>query len=163
MTDSEFRTVRGYQLRKKKESSLTPALEDYLEMICRLCGEQGRTRINELARNLHVRPPSASKMVARLEECGLLAYDRLDSIRPTAEGQEAGAYLLERHRIMERFFMLIGSEHPLEETELVEHTLFPATVFRIRALTDFFERNPKEAQALQDFFRIYFELAPKRE
>ena len=70
--ENEFHTVRGYQLRQQKEGRLTPALEDYLEMVYRLCREENYTRINKLSESLHVRPSSASKMTAKLVEAGYL-------------------------------------------------------------------------------------------
>jgi len=149
--ENGFHTVRGYQLKKQNESGLTPALEDYLEMVYRLCLEENYTRINKLSANLHVRPSSASKMISKLVELGYLEYDSLDSILLTAEGRTSGAYLLERHHIMERFFTLIGSENPLEETELVEHMLCSSSVLRIQAMLDFFVQNANIEKQLKSF------------
>lgn len=148
-TEKEFHTVRGYQLRKQKKSRLTPALEDYLEMAYRLCREESYTRINKLSESLHVRPSSTSKMVSRLRALGFLKYDNQDCIRLTAQGAEKGAYLLQRHLVMERFFTLLESENPLEETELVEHMLSASTVIKIQTLVDFFQENPKVKTELQ--------------
>lgn len=36
---SGFRTVRGYQLENQQEGGLTPVLEDYLEMVHRICAD----------------------------------------------------------------------------------------------------------------------------
>lgn len=151
--DNEFYTVRGYQLKKQNQSKLTPALEDYLEMVYRLCREENYTRINKLSERLNVKPSSASKMVARLVELGLLTYDRLDSIRLTEEGTVTGAYLLKRHHIVEQFLSLIGSPNPLEETELVEHVLCSSTVFRIQALLKFFQQSEDIRQRLKAFMK----------
>lgn len=140
--DNEFHTLRGYQLKEKNDTKLTPALEDYLEMVYRLCLEQQSTRINKLSKSLNVRPSSASKMVSKLVELGLLKYDKLDCILLTNQGKSIGKYLLERHHIVESFFKLIGSNSPLKEAELVEHMLCPSTVYRIKALIDFFDKNP---------------------
>lgn len=149
--ENEFYTVRGYQLKKQKQSGLTPALEDYLEMAYRLCAREGYTRINKLSECLNVRPPSTSKMVSRLIALGFLEYDRLDRIRLTEKGGTAGAYLMERHHIMERFFSLVGSINPLEETELVEHMLCASTVHKIQALVEFFAQNPSLYRQLLTF------------
>ncbi len=150
-TENEFHTVRGYQLKKQNESGLTPALEDYLEMVYRLCLEENYTRINKLSENLHVMPSSASKMVARLVDLNYLNYDSLGSILLTEEGKVTGGYLLKRHQILEHFFTLIGSINPLEETELVEHMLCSSSVFRIQAMLEFFAQNPDIHQQLTSF------------
>ncbi|WP_347489028.1 iron dependent repressor, metal binding and dimerization domain protein [Desulfoscipio sp. XC116] len=138
-TDLEFRTVRGYQLIKQQEGQLTPALEDYLEMAYRLCLQHGYTRVGIISGELHVKPSSASKMISRLVNLGYLAYDRHESILLTKKGQESGAYLLERHNTVEEFLQLIGCENALEETELIEHSLSPATVCRLNTLLGFFK------------------------
>jgi Mn-dependent DtxR family transcriptional regulator len=136
--ESEYRTVRGYELESRQENELTPSMEDYLEMTCRLCLSDGYTRGGELSRLLNVRPPSASKMIARLEELGYLKYDRYESVTLTEKGRDAGVYLIKRHNIIQRFLELVGSGSPLEETELIEHSLSAATVSNLAELVEFF-------------------------
>ena len=63
--DSVFRTVRGYQLKNQKKGVLTPALEDYLEMVYRLCLEDHYARVGKLSELLHVKPSSTSKMILK--------------------------------------------------------------------------------------------------
>lgn len=139
-TDSVFRTYRGYQILNQKGGQLSPAMEDYLEMIYRLCTMNSYTRVGKLSELLHVKPSSASKMIFKLADVGFVKYDRYEIIQLTEEGKKAGAYLLERHNIVEEFLKLLGSSS-LEETELVEHSLSPLTVARLRALLDFFKTD----------------------
>jgi Mn-dependent DtxR family transcriptional regulator len=136
---SDFRTVRGYQLANQQEGQLTPALEDYLEMIYRLCLQNEHTRVGKLSEYLNVRPSSVSKMMSKLASLGYLHYDRYDIIRMTASGRKIGEYLLRRHDTVERFLRLIVSGNTLEETELIEHSLSPATVSDLASLLDFFQ------------------------
>ncbi|ADY55797.1 iron (metal) dependent repressor, DtxR family [Syntrophobotulus glycolicus DSM 8271] len=138
-----FRTVRGYQLANRREDGLTPALEDYLEMVYRLCSEDGYARVGKLSELLHVKPSSTSKMILKLVNRGYLEYDPYDSICLTGKGQEAGAYLLARHDTTEEFLRLIGNTSPLEEAELIEHSLSTSTVTGIKTLLAFFARNPE--------------------
>lgn len=147
--ENEFHTIRGYQLKQQNENTLTPALEDYLEMTYRLCIEESHTRINKLSERLHVRPPSASKMVSRLIALGYLENDSTDRILLTDHGKVTGAYLLERHNIVERFFILIGSPNPLKETEMVEHMLSFTTVLKIQAMLEFFIKNPEAVRRFE--------------
>ncbi len=140
-SDSEFRTSRGYQKISQQEGQLSSAEEDYLEMICRLCGRGGYARVGKLSEMLHVKPSSASKMIGKLAEMGYVKYDRYEIILLTEEGQKAGAYLLERHRILEEFLTRIGSRNPLEETELIEHSLSAQTVDRLNDLLTFFRTD----------------------
>ena len=57
-TEQLFYTQNGYD--RADTGPLTTAMEDYLEMICRLTRTSGYTRISALARELHVQPSSAS-------------------------------------------------------------------------------------------------------
>lgn len=152
----EFHTVRGYELMHKGNDRLTPAMEDYLEMVYRLCLLNGYTRIGKLSDALHVRPSSASKMVLKLSEKGYVEYDKYEVILPTDKGKEAGAYLMRRHQIIEKFLLLIGSKELLVETELIEHVVSARTVDLLGTLLSFFEQNElvrKEWDAFQNLRR----------
>jgi DtxR family Mn-dependent transcriptional regulator len=140
-SDSDFRTVRGYQLMNRQEGQLTPALEDYLEMVYRLCLTYSYARVGMLSENLHVKPSSASKMIFKLASLGYLEYDRYEIILLTEKGRETGAYLIKRHDTVESFLKLLGCVNPLEETELIEHSLSPSTVSAINDLLDFFQTD----------------------
>ena len=89
MEDS-FHTVRGYEMQGYNRSSLTPALEDYLEMIYRRSLKEPYIRIKSLARYLNVKDPSASKMVQKLGELGFVNYERYGIVHlRTKEGKPA--------------------------------------------------------------------------
>ena len=47
--DREFHTYRGYQKLRQEDIQLTPSMEDYLEMICRMCQKKeiGRASCRE--------------------------------------------------------------------------------------------------------------------
>lgn len=140
-TNSDFRTVRGYQLVNREEGQLTSALEDYLEMTYRLCMQNEYARVGKLSELLNVKPSSASKMICKLNHLGYLKYDRYEIIKLTESGLKIGQYLLKRHDAIESFLKLIGDVNPLEETELIEHSLSPSTVSDLITLIEFFQHN----------------------
>ncbi len=149
--NSDFRTVRGYQLANHQEGQLTPALEDYLEMSYRLCMEDNYTRVGKLSELLNVKPSSASKMIFKLASLGYLKYDRYKIIEMTASGRKTGEYLLKRHETVESFLRLIGSSDPLEETELIEHSLSSSTVSELNDLLEYFRLNTAVQESFDDF------------
>lgn len=131
--DQNFRTLKGYD--RSQNRKVTYAMEDYLEMICRSCGEKGYVRISELSGELHVKPSSASKMVGHLRECGLVNFEKYGMVSPTQEGRELGSYLLHRHEVLHRFFCYLNhTEEELEQTEQVEHFMDRRTVQAIEEL-----------------------------
>lgn len=148
----EFHTVRGYQLLKQEKSALTPAMEDYLEMIFRNSGGKGYSRIIEIAGLLNVKASSATKMVQKLGELGLLQYKKYGMIILTERGREIGEYLLQRHQIIEEFLRTIGiTDNLLVETELIEHNISPGTLLHIDMLRRFFDAYPSLCERLKEF------------
>ena len=158
MEKMEFHTVRGYQLLKKNKKLLTSAMEDYLEMIYRNSGPDGFLRTNKLAELLHVKASSASKMVRKLGELGLLKYEKYGVITLSEEGKEIGKYLLNRHNVIEEFLKTIGiRENILLETELIEHNVSSMTLRNINILVRFLMSNPEILKRFEEFKNAYRE------
>ena len=135
--DERFHTVRGYEMQGYNKNQLTPAMEDYLEMIYRYSLKEPYIRINLLARFLNVKDPSASKMVKKLGDLGLVHYEKYEMVTLTEKGRETGAFLLDRHLILERFFGFIGCSDALVLAELMEHFITGETARKIQIVYDF--------------------------
>lgn len=131
--DKDFYTLKGYD--RLEHTRISPAMEDYLEMICRFSNVQDYVRIGFLADQLHVQPSSASKMVNRLKEQGLVDFEPYGILRLTPEGKKMGAYLLHRHDVLNRFFCYLnGSDDQLEQVEKIEHFMHEETVKNLEKL-----------------------------
>ena len=147
-----FRTARGYQLLLQEKKTLTPSMEDYMEMIYRNCLREGFTRVNILAESLNVQAPSVSRMIQKLTELELLDFEKYGVIRLTESGRELGEFLYNRHQTIEEFLTLLGvTESLLTETEMIEHNVSLATLNRIAQLNRFFKAHPE----IHTQFRIY--------
>ena len=130
---NSFYTLKGYQL--IDDVKFTPAMEDYLEMICRILQKYDCVRISDLSEQLNVRPSSTSKMVQQLNDLGYLNAEKYGNITLTEKGRVAGDYLLYRHNIIHSFLCLLNnSQNELEEAEKIEHFLSPKTVENLDAL-----------------------------
>lgn len=126
--------MKGYERIETEQPSA--AMEDYLEMITRMEDEGRVVRISELARMLHVKPSSASKMASNLRDAGYLDYERYGFLKLTARGKEAGRYLLYRHRVLQAFFCTLnGTADELEQVEKIEHFMDRRTVENLDRLT----------------------------
>lgn len=148
----EFRTVRGYQLQRQDNKLLTSSMEDYLEMIYRNSREEGYLRINQLADLLNVRASSATKMVQKLGELGLVKYRKYGIIILTETGNKWGEYLLNRHNVIETFLSTIGiTGNLLEETELIEHYISDNTLLHMELLSSFFNAHPELLKKFRDY------------
>ena len=145
MQKNGFHTVRGYQLLEQEKKLLTSAMEDYLEMISRNIREEGYMRINILSELLNVKPSSATKMVQKLTDLGLLDYKKYGIIFLTGKG-------LNRHNIIEEFLKKIGiKENLLIETELIEHNVSANTLKNIKLLNTFLEMHPEVVKEFEEF------------
>ena len=124
--------MKGYQ--RQKEAGMTAAMEDYLEMICRLQQTQKVVRIHQLAEHLHVKASSASKMVQNLKKEGYLEFEKYGYLTITEKGRQMGQYLLRRHQILHAFLCYINhSESELTQVEKIEHFIEPETVYHLES------------------------------
>jgi len=148
---NDFYTFNEYM--KKEDNSLTASMEDYLEMIYRLCLNTGFTRIHELSDALNVQPPSATKMVQKLAELKLLKYEKYGILVLEDEGKVLGEQLLNRHNMIENFLRIlnVSESNVLEETEKIEHTISPETANCFQDFVQFVKDNPETAAK----FKVY--------
>jgi Mn-dependent DtxR family transcriptional regulator len=109
-------------------------------------------RVNTLADLLNVRPSSATKMVQKLTQLGLLKYEKYGIILLTEQGKNIGTFLLKRHHIIEKFLENIGiSDNILVETELIEHNVSKSTLRCIDMLNEFFNVHPHLIDEFESF------------
>lgn len=143
---SDFLTDAGYAGENRKSGGLTPAAEDYLEMIYRISGEDGErkpVRICALAEKLHVSPSSASRMAQSMTVWGYLDFKRYGYITMTEKGWEMGEYLVHRHGVVMEFLRYLTGRDELVETERIEHYLSRGTV---EAMERVLERERSRAE-----------------
>ncbi|WP_160687172.1 transcriptional regulator MntR [Clostridium sp. C2-6-12] len=151
MAKKDFHTFNEYM--KKEVNSLTPSMEDYLEMIYRLSINNGFTRIHELSSALNVQPPSATKMVQKLSEIKMLKYEKYGIIILEENGKKLGEVLLNRHNTIEKFLRILNIPEGeiLKETEKIEHTISEETTKCFQDFVEFIKKNPNIAEDFKNF------------
>ena len=107
---------------------LSEATQEYLESIYWLY-EAGidRTQAN-LARALQVSQPSASEMLRRMSDDGLVERDEHKLINFTERGREVAERIVARHRLVEAYLvkvMGIPWDDVHEEAHAMEHSISP--------------------------------------
>lgn len=152
LNSKEFYTVRGYEILDKKNELLSHSMEDYMEMIYRCAIEEGYIRINMLAELLNIKAPSATKMVQKLGQLGLVQYEKYGIVKLTAEGEKIGRALLARHHIIEEFLQNLGVEkNLLMNVEMIEHNVNANALRKIELLNLFFAEHPDILAKLQEY------------
>ncbi|MGI6538948.1 MAG: metal-dependent transcriptional regulator [Caldicoprobacterales bacterium] len=153
MGSNNFYTVRGYQTLKRRNKMLTSSMEDYMEMIYRICLKNGYVRINTLAELLNVQAPSVSRVVEKLKARKLINYEKYGVIQLTDKGKEVGAFLLKRHITVETFLKHLGVKETLMDTELIEHNISMETYEKMILFNLFMQRHPEILREYNDFIR----------
>ena len=96
----------------------------------------------ELAQHLTVAPASATRMLQRLSQRGLVEHIPYHSSSLTAEGVRKALVVVRRHRLLETFLartLGLGRDQLHDEAERLEHALSPA----LEAAIDDYLGNPQ--------------------
>ena len=103
------------------------AIEDYAKAIFALQGEAGGpVSTTAVAERLQVTPASASGMLRRLDELGLVAHRRYHGVVLTDEGRHVALRVLRHHRLLETYLaqsLGVPWDRVHEEAEVLEHVL----------------------------------------
>src|SRR5690554_1808740 len=85
---------------------LSETEENYLKALLRITIESengGEAGTNQLAAKLRVRPATATDMLKKLREKGLVNYIKYGKISLTDTGQEVAIAIVRKHRLWETF------------------------------------------------------------
>jgi len=107
--------------------SFSSAIEDYAKAIFALQGrDQTPVTTNALAERLGVTPASASGMVKRLGELGLVDHVRYRGVRLTDAGRRVALEVIRHHRLLELYLVEslgVPWDRVHAEAEVLEHVL----------------------------------------
>lgn len=122
------------------EAAVSESVEMYLKEIHLLSRDGDPARTGEIADRLAVSPPSVTQMLSRLEDDGLLEYEKRRGASLTDEGERRATDLLAKHCLIERFLVegLDVTEGFHEEACRLEHALSDDVAAR---LTRYVERR----------------------
>jgi DtxR family Mn-dependent transcriptional regulator len=129
------------------ELSISPSLEDYLEVILELTSADEKVRVTDLAEKMNVAKSSVNQAVKRLQELHLLDHEHYGPLILTAEGKDRAQAVTRRHRVLARFFNeILGVDRQTAEQDAcrIEHYLSSVSM-----------------EKLVDFVEIHFNTALK--
>jgi len=112
---------------KPVHHEMSSAVEDYAKAIYALeRREQGAVSTNALAERLGVTPASASGMVRRLDEMGLVSHEPYRGVQLTSEGARVALEVMRHHRLLELYLaeqLDVPWDRVHQEAEVLEHVL----------------------------------------
>jgi DtxR family Mn-dependent transcriptional regulator len=116
------------------QTSISPSLEDYLEVILDLKEENESIRVTDLAAKLQVAKPSVNQAVTKLVDLKLLTHDRYGPLVLTEAGEAKARKVRDRHRMLTRFFSeTLGVDPQIAEQDAcgIEHYISPITMEKL--------------------------------
>ena len=130
--------------------------EDYLKVIYEIVSKRGFARPIEIADELSVKPASVTDMLKRLQDKGLVIYEKYRGILITPEGEKIAKKLIHRSDVLINFFKIFGVQENNAEkiANHVEHYIEDSSFQRIEKFVEFvnsFSENPKWLEHFRDF------------
>ncbi len=83
---------------------LTASAEDYLEVIGKLCRQNGQAQVSEIALALGVKKPSVTAAIRHLSELGLVEYKSYAPVKLTEMGEVYADKVIFIHEMLSDFF-----------------------------------------------------------
>lgn len=123
-------------------------LEDCLQAVQRLSGEDRAASLQEVAAFARIPPGTASQALEELQARGLVQNGKPDCVNLTEEGRRQAAGILRRHRLSERLFVdILGLpwDRVHDEAMRLEHALTPEAEARLATLLNHPETCPHGA------------------
>jgi len=135
-------------------------MEDYLEAIGMLAGEQPVVKVSQLSRRLKVKMPSVSLALRRLGEQGLVEHERYGHVKLTPEGARVAAEVIWRHHALRRFLgEVLGVDQRTADEDAcrIEHVISPVSVDRLAKFVGFMEACPLGDGGLSGRYQYYLQ------
>jgi DtxR family Mn-dependent transcriptional regulator len=105
--------------------SNSQAIEDYAKAIYAIAAErEGPVQNGEVAERLGVAPATATAMLQRLAELGLVEYRPYRGVRLTVAGERVALEVIRHHRLIEAYLseaLGMSDDRVHEEAEVLEH------------------------------------------
>jgi DtxR family transcriptional regulator, Mn-dependent transcriptional regulator len=110
-----------------RDAEFSPAVEDYAKAIYALeARSAGAVSTTALAERLGVTAGSASGMVRKLDDLGLVTHEPYHGVRLTPEGARVALEVLRHHRLLELYLsetLGVPWDRVHDEAEVLEHVL----------------------------------------
>ena len=121
---------------------LPPSLEDYIETIYEIVSARKFARVRDIVKQRNVRSSSVTGALKKLEERGLIKYEKREYIVLTPRGEEEARKVLSRHDILSQFLssvLQMPKESAEQEACAIEHYLSDDARDRLVCFIEFLE------------------------
>ncbi|MEA4882819.1 MAG: metal-dependent transcriptional regulator [Clostridia bacterium] len=125
----------------KPRAQISPSLEDYLEAVLVLAGDDEGVRTTDIAARLGVAKASVNQAMGLLVDHGLIMREKYGPVYLTEDGQNAARAVCKRHRAIKSFLIsVLGVDETVAEEDAcqIEHVVSKETM---TGMIDFMERE----------------------
>ena len=129
------------------------SVEDYLEAIYNIVNRKGYAKTKDISRELSVSPPSVTEMLKKLDEGGLVNYERYSGVTLTKKGGKIARIVKTKHDTIKKFLniLLISDKTADRDACNLEHELSPETIEQLTNFVRFVEKAPMYPKWLEHF------------
>jgi Mn-dependent DtxR family transcriptional regulator len=125
----------------ESRARISPSLEDYLEAVLELAGDDDGARTTDVAAKLGVSKASVNQAMGLLVDRGLISREKYGPVYLTEDGRDAAQAVCRRHRAIKSFLVsVLGVDETVAEEDAcqIEHVVSKETM---EGLIDFLERG----------------------
>lgn len=130
-------------------------VEEYIEVIHALEMQEGRAATGRIAREMGVKPSSATEMLQKLQNEGLLQYESYAGAALTDSGRKLALELKAKHRAIADFLEIIGVDRGSAERDAcqMEHHVGKETMERLKKFVQFVGLSSSQPIWIENFKR----------
>jgi len=138
-------------------NELSESEGDYVETIHNLIGEHGYARVADIATTLHVKPPSVTNMLQKLDERKFVNYSRYRGVILTPKGKLLAEILARRYRTLKRLLTMMGVSEESAEKDACEikHKIHSESLEKLVKFVEFVESAPQNPPFLEHLKYYY--------
>lgn len=132
--------------------------EQYIETIDQIQQEKGYAKVKDVASTLAVGLPTVTEMFGKLDEAGLINYEKWSGVTLTEKGQAMADRLRKKHETLMEFMTILGVPEDVADSDAcaMEHNVSAETLDRLTRFVDFVNL-PKDGPVWLKHFREYYE------
>jgi len=132
---------------------LTKSIEDYLEAMYNLKKAKGIIRVNDIAEELNVKPPSVVEAVNKISKLKLVSRKKYGEIKLNKKGIKIAETIIYKHTTLKKFLKILDVDNETAEREAcaMEHILSDLTINKIEKFTEFIEIHSKDTKFMESF------------
>lgn len=138
------------------ETILTPAMEDYLELLLKLQQENRVVRVRDIAQGMSVTMPSVTSMLNTLAKNDLINHEKYEYVELTPRGLGVAQDATRKHTVLFRFLKDILKVDPQQadnEACRMEHAITESTLSKLLEFLEFCETCPVAGRSWLEYFR----------